>query len=78
MSIPQVDNQDVSNDLFIEGDDMFDADNELLEERWYYVLDQIIEAFDIIQKDGIPKKNEQAILDKGLYLFGKYFRNLWI
>ena len=78
MSIPQVDNEDVSDDLFIEGDDMFNADHELLEERWYYVLDQIIEAFDIIQKDDIPKKNEQAILDKGLYLFGKYFRNFWI
>ena len=78
MSIPQVDNQDVSNDLFIEGDDMFDADNELLEERWYYVLEQIIAAFDIIQKDGIPKESEQIILNKGMYLFGKYFRNLWI
>ena len=78
MSIPPVDNEDVSDDLFIEGDNMFDAENDLLEERWYYVLDQIIEAFDIIRKDGIPKERDQIILDKGLYLFGKYFRNLWI
>ena len=78
MSIPPVDNEDVSDDLFIEGDNMFDAENDLLEERWYYVLDQIIEAFDIIRKDGIPKERDQIIIDKGLYLFGKYFRNLWI
>ena len=78
ISIPLVDNEDVSNDLFIENLEE-DADNDLLQERWYYVFDQIIDAFELLNRDTIlHKESEEAVIQKGLYLFGKYYRNLWI
>ena len=78
ISIPFVDNEDVSDDLFIENLEE-DVDNALLQERWYYVFDQIIEAFELLNKDAIlHKESEEAVIQKGLYLFGKYYRNLWI
>ena len=78
MSIPLVDNEDVSQDLFVENLEE-DADNDLLQERWYYVFDQIIEAFRLLDKDVVLyKTNEEVVIQKGLYLFAKYFRNFWI
>ena len=56
-----------------------DVDNALLQERLYYVFDQIIEAFELLNRDAIlHKESEEAVIQKGLYLFGKYYRNLWI
>ena len=78
MSIPLVDNEDVSQDLFIENLEE-DADNDLLQERWLFVFDQIIEAFELLNRDAVLyKESEEAVIQKGLYLFGKYYRNLWI
>lgn len=78
MSIPLVDNEDVSQDLFIENLEE-DADNDLLQERWLFVFDQIIDAFELLNKDSmLYKESEEVVIQKGLYLFGKYYRNLWI
>ena len=78
MSIPLVDNEDVSQDLFIENLEE-DADNDLLQERWLFVFDQIIEAFELLNRDAVLyKESEEVVIQKGLYLFGKYYRNLWI
>ena len=78
MSIPLVDNEDVSQDLFIENLEE-DADNDLLQERWLFVFDQIIDAFELLNKDTVlHKESEEVVIQKGLYLFGKYYRNLWI
>ena len=78
MSIPLVDNEDVSQDLFIENLEE-DVDNDLLQERWLFVFDQIIDAFELLNKDSmLYKESEEVVIQKGLYLFGKYYRNLWI
>ncbi len=78
MSIPLVDNEDVSQDLFIENLEE-NADNDLLQERWLFVFDQIIDAFKLLNKDSmLYKESEEVVIQKGLYLFGKYYRNLWI
>mgnify|MGYP003311556013 CR=1 FL=1 len=56
-----------------------DVDNDLLQERWHYVFDQIIEAFELLNRDTVLyKESEEVVVQKGLYLFGKYYRNLWI
>lgn len=58
-------------------------------ERWYYVVDYMIWTFDNIIKEDeayCPYEdfnvenfnNHQEKIDFGLYLFGKYYRSLWI
>lgn len=59
-------------------------------EDWYEIIDRMIYAFDYISKDSITygldswdndfreKYDEiQKRIDNGLYLFGKYFQELW-
>jgi hypothetical protein len=65
---PIVDDEDVSEDVK-------DKDTH---ERWNYVLDEMIFAFDYIKNEtyeGSIKEDERTQV--GLKLFGKYFRALW-
>lgn len=79
-SIPFVDDEDVAEDMRYEAHntDAIEADNKLLEQRWGYVLDQMIEAFVILSEDTWNYQTDEEIVNQGLRMFGKYYRNLWI
>lgn len=49
--------------------------------KWNKILDQMIEAFEIIAKSDVLweiDSKANAKVKKGLSLFGKYFLDLWI
>ena len=79
-SIPFVDDEDVPQDMRYESHntEAIEANNELLEQRWEYVLDQMIEAFVILSEDTWNYQTDEEIVNQGLKMFGKYYRNLWI
>ncbi len=53
-----------------------DAPEELKEEqRWHYILDAMIFSFEKIGKEDDYLYDEE--IQKGLTLFGKYYRTLW-
>jgi len=80
ISIPQVDDEDVPNELKYEANgfaDFLEADNELLNKRWDYVLDKMIFAHEVIAKDEVFDNHKEV--REGLFLFGKYYEQaLWI
>jgi len=80
ISIPFVDCEDVPEDMSYKAHDLefHEVPNDLLEERWQYVLDQMIEAFIIISEDSFNYADDEEIVNQGLKMFGKYYRNLWI
>ena len=48
-------------------------------ERWDWVLDEMIYAFEM-ESDEIQREINESMrkrTDKGFYLFGKYYRDLW-
>jgi len=55
-------------------------DNFILKQRWTYVLDEMIYAFEKVKEDNIIllSKEKRERVDNGLLLFGKYYCNLWI
>ncbi len=55
-----------------------EANTELLDTRWQYCLDQMIEAFILISEDDWNYETDEEIVNQGLKMFGKYYRNLWI
>jgi len=49
-------------------------------EQWDWIFDQILFAFKIYNSDEVnmtPEDVKAKRIDKGLYLFGKYYRSLW-
>ena len=80
ISIPFVDCEDVPEDMSYKAHNLefHDIPNDLLEERWHYVLDQMIESFILISDDNFSNTRDGEIVDLGLRMFGKYYRNLWI
>lgn len=68
---PQVALEDVPEELRGEHEDMFF-------ERWYWCVDTMIYAFEMEYGDW--EEIDESMwkrVDKGFYLFGKYYRNLW-
>ena len=69
-----VDNEDVSEDLRIDGDDLHPK-------RWDYVLDEMIWAFERkVENDYLydeSYKERQKRMNNGFRLFGKYYEALW-
>jgi hypothetical protein len=69
-----VDNEDVSEDLRIDGDDLHPK-------RWDYVLDEMIWAFEQKLKNDYlydeSYKERQMRMTNGFRLFGKYYEALW-
>jgi hypothetical protein len=46
--------------------------------RWDYVLDEMINAFElIVEDDDYKQENNAHVLKNGLRLFGKYYLHLW-
>ena len=52
----------------------------MTEKEWDKKLQKMIDAFDLIVKEDMKIYNEKEIkkIEKGLKLFAKYFRDLWI
>lgn len=50
---------------------------DLTEKRWNRILDQIITAFKILDKDDFANKKERRIIERGLKLFAEWFEHLW-
>jgi len=89
---PHVDNEDVPENLRILSMDENDS-GDAFQERWDWVLEEMIWAFDNIVADddgNDPFYNEKSHdydidsrnahdgrMQKALILFGKYYRNLW-
>ena len=52
--------------------------DELWFERYDYILDEMIWAFDLIKQDvNIHSKSDAARINNALRLFGKYYQSLW-
>lgn len=91
---PIIEDADVPDNLKMpEGVSPFEADELLLLSRYSYVLDRMIEGFEITADTdkfwlGVPPDEEETAIDKfmedqeskqkeALRLFAKYFRHLW-
>lgn len=75
---PVVDDEDVP-ESYHTGKSEFGSPNNI-HERWAYVLDEMIFAFDAIIKDSDEMNfdvEHNKRIANGLRLFGKYFRGLW-
>ena len=49
----------------------------LSEKRWDRILDQMIMAFQVLEKDEIKNKKSLRIVQRGLKLFAEWFEHLW-
>ena len=47
------------------------------EKQWLTALQKMIDAFVILGRDTSPHDDEEAIIEEGLDLFRKYYRDLW-
>lgn len=86
-----VDNEDVPEHLYIPDGEEYDRKHYgLLDARWDYVVDEMINAFDRIVDNAWEQdfhngevfdvegwNAEDARISNGLRLFGKYFQGLW-
>ena len=52
-------------------------EDEFLHDRWDWVLDEMIAAFEAIAEDQESTKEREMRVDRGLRYFGKYYRSLW-
>tara|TARA_B100001059_G_C17313398_1_gene323075 strand:- start:99 stop:485 length:387 start_codon:yes stop_codon:yes gene_type:complete len=56
-----------------------EAEFDIYEKQWEWVLNEMIYAFDLVSncEDSYPPLEENERMQNGLELFGKYFRHLW-
>lgn len=47
------------------------------ERQWNSTIQKIIDAFEILGRPYTPTDEEDPIVEEGLDLFRKYYRNLW-
>ena len=47
------------------------------ERQWNSIIQKMADAFEILCRPYTPTDNEDPIVEEGLDLFRKYFRNLW-
>lgn len=79
---PDVDNEDVPEELRSEEHWLTNEQNILVTDshyhkRWEYVLDEMIWTFKQIADGDLPLVDPEERVDKGLRLFGKYYRGMW-
>jgi len=80
---PWVDPADVPEELRPTAEELANYEEDLrTDELWFdrydYILDEMIWAFDLIKQDvNIHSKPEAARIDNALRLFGKYYQSLW-
>ncbi len=58
-------------------DNHFGRPGSLTTQEWNEILDKIVFAFEKIKEDRIEDSEENAKIQEGCELFGKYFRCLW-
>lgn len=62
--------------------DLLDAPNIKEDDRWSYIIDEMIWSFSVIADEDIDicleNKDFYDRVDNGVRLFGKYYRDLWI
>ena len=80
---PRVDPEDVPEELRPTPEELanYEEDartDELWFDRFDYILDEMIWAFDLMKQDvNIFSKSDSERVDNALRLFGKYYRSLW-
>jgi hypothetical protein len=47
------------------------------ERQWDSTIQKMIDAFEILSRPYTPTDEEDPIVEEGLDLFRKYYRNLW-
>ena len=69
----------LSNDLKLFKKRCMSHPMDTTEEEWDKILDEMIWAFEYLENEDSYdyKKKDSNRCDRGLKLFGKYFRNLW-
>lgn len=81
ISSPHVDDDDVPEEIRSTNDPEHNPENfgnidKFHHQRWSYVLDEMIYAFQTYQKDSVSDEEMQRI-SEGFRLFGKYYMALW-
>lgn len=80
---PYVDPMDVPEELRPTPEELANYEEDArTDERWFerydYILDEMIWAFDLIKRDvNIHSKSDAARINNALRLFGKYYQSLW-
>lgn len=79
---PDVDNEDVPEELrseehWLTNEQNISVPDSLYHKRWEYVLDEMIWTFKQIADGDFPLVAPEERVDKGLRLFGKYYRGMW-
>jgi len=80
---PWVDPEDVPEELRPTAEELANYEEDLrTDELWFdrfdYILDEMIWAFDQIKQDvNIHSKSDAARISNALRLFGKYYQSLW-
>ena len=46
-------------------------------QEWNNAIQKMIDAFELMKYDNVLSDAEQAVIDEGLELFCKHYRNLW-
>ena len=80
MSFPTtLDQSDVPDFLQLKEGLSEEAEFDIYEKQWEWVLNEMIYAFDLAGtcEDSYPPLEENERMQNGLELFGKYFRHLW-
>ena len=80
MSFPTtLDQSDVPDFLQLKEGLSEEAEFDIYEKQWEWVLNEMIYAFDLVSscEDSYPPLEENERMQNGLELFGKYFRHLW-
>lgn len=80
MSFPTtLDQNDVPDFLQLKEGLSEEAEFDIYEKQWEWVLNEMIYAFDLASNccDSYPPLEENERMQNGLELFGKYFRHLW-
>lgn len=80
MSFPTtLDQSDVPDFLQLKEGLTEEAEFDIYEKQWEWVLNEMINAFDFCSssEDSYPPLDENERIQNGLELFGKYFRHLW-
>lgn len=51
--------------------------SELTFEEWQAILDKMVLAFDLVNKQEEDTEEQQETINEGLTLFAKYYQHLW-
>lgn len=74
---PSVDDEDVPDELKRNlSDSNLEVDSNWFK-RWDYIIDEMIFAFEKVIEDDVYDIDVEERINRGLRMFGKYYRGLW-